>query len=176
MSGGRAAAALVALVAAAPAAALEARFDHRDTFGPLAELQVVFDSLAIRDRPGASSWRPTLRLAYGFAFSDEGDELQIGAQGALRSWDDPERERLQLALDFRYRGYFGTEHFKTFFDAGLWAPLRSRLAVGPLVGLGALWDFDRAFGAYASAGFATAFGQARIASFSASAGLQIRFE
>jgi hypothetical protein len=176
MSGGRLAAALVALAAAVPAAALEARFDHRDTFGPVVSFQTAYDTIAITGRVTTSTWRPSLRVAYAFAVSAEGDELMIGGDGALRSWDDPDRERIQLALDLRYRNYFGSEHFKTFFDAGVWVPLRSRLAFGPLLGLGAIWDFDRAFGVYASAGFGTAFGQARIASFSGAAGLQVRFE
>jgi hypothetical protein len=176
MIGGRLAATLVALAAAGPAQALEARFDHRNTFGPVVSFQTAYDTLAITGRVTTSSWRPSLRIAYGFAVSDEGDELMIGADAALRSWDDPDRERIQLALDLRYRNYFGSEHLKTFFDAGVWVPLRSRVAIGPLLGFGAIWDFDRAFGVFGTAAFGTAFGQARIASFSGTAGLQVRFE
>ena len=93
------------------------------------------------------------------------------------SWpDDPERTRVLASVDARYRGYFGSEQLKTFFDVGLWVPVRSRLAAGPLVGLGAAWDFSRTAGVYASASFSTAFGEARIASLGISAGAQFRFD
>lgn len=176
MTAARALGALLVLSLAPGARALEPRFDHRDTHGPTAELGVGHDTLAISGRPSASSWRPTLRLAYGFDASGEGDELSLGVSGALRSWDDPDRERVALGLDLRYRSYFGTEELKTFFDAGLWAPLRSRLAVGPLLGLGVAYDFSRAAGVFLGGSFATAFGQARVATFAASGGLQLRFE
>jgi hypothetical protein len=81
-----------------------------------------------------------------------------------------------LELDARYRGYFGSEQLKTFFDVGAWAPLRSRLAIGPLVGIGVAWDYARSGGLYVAASFGTAFGQARIAEGSVSAGWQLRFE
>ena len=46
---------------------------------------------------------------------------------------------------------------------GVWAPVVSRLAAGPLVSIGLAYDFSRAGGVYAAGGFATAFGEARIA-------------
>jgi hypothetical protein len=108
--------------------------------------------------------------------SGAGDELSAAATVALGSFDDPDRERVLLALDVRYRGYFGLEELKTFFDVGVWAPVRSRLGVGPLVGLGVAYDTSRYTGFYVSGAFATAFGRARIASLSAAAGVQLRFD
>jgi hypothetical protein len=171
-----AAIAAAAWLAGTRAEALEPRFDHRDMVGPFVEALVAHDTVAISGRPTASSFRPTVRLAYGADLAGEGNELVVGLQAALRSWSDPARERVNLALDVRYRSYFGTEELKTFFDAGLWVPLRSRLAAGPMIGLGLAYDFSRASGVYASAAFGTSFGQARIATFSASAGAQLRFE
>ena len=106
----------------------------------------------------------------------EGNELIVGAQSALRLWDDPQREHVNLALDARYRAYLGSEELKTFFDAGIWMPVRSRLAAGPMIGLGVAYDFSRNGGAFVAGGFGTGFGQARIATFSASLGAQLRFE
>jgi hypothetical protein len=170
--------ALATLAAAVPAlaAALEPRFDHRDEHGITVETLVAHDTVAVSGRATRSAWRPSLRLAWGFDASGEGDELLLGVQGALRSWDDPDDQRVSLGLDARYRAYFGTEELKTFFDLGLWAPVLSRLAVGPLVGLGVAYDFSRSGGVYVSGAFATGFGQARVATFSASAGAQLRFE
>lgn len=157
-------------------AALEPRFDHRDTHGPFAEALLAHDTVTRSGDPGRSSWRPAVRAGWGLDVSGEGDELLLGAALAPRWPDDPERTRVLVAVDARYRGYFGTEQLKTFFDVGAWAPLRSRLAVGPLVGIGVAYDLGRGGGAYAAACFATAFGDARIASVSLSLGAQVRFE
>jgi hypothetical protein len=168
------AAALLAALVPASAAALEPRYDHRDTQGILVEPMTAYDTVAISGRPTHSSWRTGMRLAYGWDVLGEGNELFLGAQTAF-SWSDPERHKLRLALDARYRAYFGTERWKTFFELGLWAPVSSRLAIGPLVTIGVAYDFSRWTGVYASAGFQTAIGQARIASFPVSAGVQVRF-
>lgn len=176
MTGRRAAALAAALAFPAAAAALEPRFDHRDTHGPFAELSFSHDTVARSGAPTVSSWRPAARIAWGFDVSGVGDDLIVGATAALRSFDDPDRGRVLLALDARYRGYFGTEELKTFFDLGAWAPLKSRLAIGPLAGLGLSYDFSRWTGIYATGTFATAFGQARIASFGAAVGGQVRFD
>lgn len=167
---------VLALALPGAPAALEPRFDHRDTHGPFVEGLVARDTLARSGDPSVSSWRPAARLAWGFDVSGEGDELIAGAALALRSLSDPDRTRVLLGLDVRYRGYFGTEELKTFFDLGAWAPIRSRLAAGPLVGLGVVYDFSRSAGLYVAGSFATAFGQARIASFSVGLGAQFRFE
>jgi hypothetical protein len=166
----------VALAALAPAAAsaLEPRYDHRDTQGVVVEPMMAFDSLAISGRATHASWRPGLRVAYSWDVLGEGNELLLGAQTAF-SWSDPRREKIWLALDARYRAYFGTEQWKTFFELGLWAPVSSRLAIGPLVTVGVAYDFSRWTGLFVDAGFETALGQARIASFTASAGAQLRF-
>jgi hypothetical protein len=170
-------ASLAVLLAAAPAVgtALEPRYDHRDSHGPFVEALRAHDTVARPGAPTASSWRNAVRAGWGFDVSGEGDELIFGGMLALGSPDDPAQMRVLAALDARYRGYFGTEQLKTFFDVGAWVPIRDRLAVGPLVGLGLAWDFSRASGVYAAAGFATAFGEARIASLSLSVGAQLRF-
>ncbi len=159
----------------AGARAFEPRLDHRDEHGPLVELLAVHDTVAVAGLATEIDWRPALRIAYGLDVTGEGGELFLGAQA--RPWsNDPDRRRVLAALDLRYRGYFGVDELKTFFEAGIWAPVASRRAVGPLVGVGVNYDFSRAAGIYASAGFATAFGQARVVSISASFGAQLRFE
>jgi hypothetical protein len=168
----------LAAVLAAPlaAGALEPRFDHRDTHGPFADVLAGHDTVAISGRSTSQAWRPVLRPGYGFAVSDEGSELLLGAQLSLRSWDDPGKERVLAAADLRYRSYFGTEELKTFFEIGIYTPLRSRLEVGPIVGLGVIYDFSRTFGLYANGDFGTAFGDARTVTFLVGAGAQLRFE
>jgi hypothetical protein len=105
----------------------------------------------------------------------EGGELIAAADLALRSLDDPERERVLVAASLRYRTYFGTEEWKTFVEAGLFVPIRSRLAGGPLIGLGIAYDFSRAGGVFVGGEFASAFGDARVISFAVLGGAQLRF-
>ena len=154
--------------------ALEPRYDHRDTQGVLVEPMLAHDTVAISGHPTRSAWRPGVRIAYGWDAMGEGNELFLGAQTAF-SWSDPAREKIRLAVDARYRAYFGTEQWKTFFELGLWAPVRSRLAIGPLVGLGVAYDFSRTTGLFVDGGFATGLGEARVATFTLSAGAAFRF-
>jgi hypothetical protein len=170
--------ALLAALGTIPVAAgaLEPRFDHRDTHGPMVELLVAHDTVSAGG-DSAASWRPALRVGWGVDAIGEGSDLVVAADLALRSLDDPERERVLVAASARYRSYFGTEELKTFFELGVHAPLRSRLAAGPLVGLGVAYDFSREGGGLFFGGeFAAAFGQARIVTFAVLAGAQLRFE
>ena len=167
--------ALALALAPVLAAGLEPRFDHRDQSSLTAETLLAHDTVAITGQPTRSWWRPALRLAYGFDPLGDGNEVFLGIQSALSSWSDPARGKVRVAIDARYRAYFGLDEWKTFFELGLWAPLASRLAVGPLATLGVAYDLSRAGGFYADAGFATGLGAARIATFTLSAGGQVRF-
>lgn len=169
---------LLALFVAAPlaAGALEPRFDHRDQQGLLVALETWRESVAVSGKPTLAEVRPRLRLGWGFDLSGEGDELILGGAVRLADWRDPEGQRFLHGLDARYRGYFGTEELKTFFEVGLWAELQNRLVVGPAVGLGLSYDPSRAWGAFLSLHFGTAFGEARVASLGASVGVQLRFD
>lgn len=166
---------VLGLLAAAPAAALEARYDHRDQASLLVEPLLAYDSVAITGRTTHSAFLPTLRFAYGFDPLGDGNEVILGAQVKVGGWSDPERHSVLAGLDARYRAYFGTEQWKTFLDVGAWAPLRSRFAVGPLVGIGVAYDYARAGGVYVDGSFGSGFGQARIATFTLGAGWQTRW-
>lgn len=168
--------ALVLAVALLPAGAgaLEPRFDHSDSHGPVLEVLGAHDTVGSGGRT-FQSWRPTLRAGWGVDVTGQGSELIVSADVALRPWSDPGRERVLLATSARYRGHFGTEQWKTFFEAGVWAPLRSRVGVGPLVGIGVIYDFSLDVGVFAGAQFATAFGDGRTVSFAGLAGGQFRF-
>ena len=169
---GLAAGLALVLLAAAPAAALEPRYDHRDQLGLLIEASGSWDAVTVGEA-SQSQWRwPTLRAAFTFDVSGEGDELVLGGAWSGQGGGAPD---VEWALDARYRGYFGSDEFKTFFEAGLWAPLSPRLAVGPRAGLGAVWDFSRRLGVLLAFGFASAFGEFRGASLDLGAGLQARW-
>jgi len=170
------AAVLLALLAPGAASALEPRFDHRDQQGAVVGLAYLRDSASRAGQGTAVDLRPALRLGYSFDAVGEGNELILGATARLGGWSDPARDRTLLALDARYRGYFGTEELKTFFDAGVWTQLRSRFAVGPLVGMGLAYDPTRAWGFFAELEVATGFGAERVFSAGGAVGVQIRFE
>jgi hypothetical protein len=170
--------ALLAAAALIPAAAagLEPRFDHREMHGPVVETLAARDTFSSSRRGSTSSWRPAIRAGWGFDPTGDGNELVFAGDVALRSLSDPERERVLVAASARYRSYFGTEELKTFFEFGAHVPIRSRLAAGPLIGVGLAHDFSRRFGIHAAAEFATAFGEVRIFTLALLAGAQIRFE
>lgn len=168
---------LCAAAALGPAAAgaAETRLDHRDSHGPLAAVLLAYDSVSVPGRT-VERLRPAVRAGWGVDVAGQGNELIGGADVAFAGWSAPGRDRVLAAAHLRYRSYFGTEEWKTFLDLGAFAPLRARLAVGPLVGLGAVFDFDPEWGLFAGVEFDSAFGQARVISVALAGGLQFRFD
>jgi len=166
--------AVASLLRPAAALALEPRFDHRDQQGVLAELGLSRDSVVV-DGLSRPSNRLSLRVAWGFDLSGEGDELQLGGMVRLGSWSDPEGVKCLYGLDARYRAYFGSEELKTFVEAGAWVNLASQLAVGGLVGLGLQYDPSRDWGLYTAARFGGGFGEARTVSLGVALGAQLRW-
>jgi hypothetical protein len=165
--------AAAALAALAPAArALEPRFDHRDQLGVLAEVTATRVTATV---PGGTSRSAfdlgSLRLAFSFDVGDDGDEILLG--GAWSPGASGEPALSAWAVDARYRGFFGSEELKTFFDAGVVVAVSPRVAAGPRVGFGVMFDFDRAWGLYASLGASTAFGEFR--GFGIGLGLGVQF-
>jgi len=158
------------------AGALEPRFDHRDQSGLLVSLEGWRETVAVSGRPTVTELHPRLRLGWSHEVSGEGDELIFAAAVRADGFGDPSRDRYLLGLDARYRGYFGTEELKTFFEIGVASEVRNRFAIGPLFGLGLAYDPSRSWGFFASAAFAAGLGDARIAGFGGAAGLQLRFE
>lgn len=174
---GRVALAAVAatlLLGPAGASGLEPRFDHRDQQGLLAEVELARDGVVVNGQ-NSPSYRPSLRIAWGFDLSGEGDELQLGGTARLGSWSDPEQVKILYGLDARYRAYFGSEELKTFVEVGVWGSLASRLVIGGLAGIGLAYDPSRAWGFYGAARFGGGFGEARVASVSVGAGVQLRW-
>jgi hypothetical protein len=169
-------AALLAAVVPAGAGAYEPRFDHRDQTSLEADVGLSRDAVVVTHQPTRTELRPALHLAWGFDLTGEGNELLLGASARLGGWSDPQGSRVLAAVDVRYRGYFGLEEWKTFFEVGLVASVRSNLMIGPLVGVGVAWDASRVWGLFAAAQFSTGLGQARLASFGASTGVQLRFD
>jgi hypothetical protein len=168
----------VVLSAILPALALglEPRFDHRDQQGPTAEALVVKDVLWGRSGGASSALRGAVRVAWGLDPTGDGDEVFLGATLAAVDGDSTGNDRVRLTFDARYRACLGTDELKTLLDIGLWVSAADRIAVGPLVGFGLMYDFSRNFGLLTSAFLGAGIGQSRIVSFGGGLGLQFRFE
>jgi hypothetical protein len=168
--------AAAAVRAAAPAGgrALEPRYDHRDQLGVVAEV----DASRVTATTGGGLSRSafdlaSLRLAFSFDVGDDGNEILVGG-----SWSPASSGEVALtawSVDARYRGFFGTDELKTFFDAGLLVAVSPRVAAGPRVGFGVMYDLDRAWGIFASLGASTAFGEFRGFGIGVGIGVQIRW-
>jgi hypothetical protein len=167
--------ACVAWLLPALAGALEPRFDHRDQQGPTAEALVVKDVLWTGSTSTSAS-RGAVRIAWGFDPTGDGNELFFGATLSVLDGSGSGSDRVRLAVDTRYRACLGTEELKTIFDVGIWGSVADRLAIGPLVGLGFMYDFSRNFGVLTSGFLAAGVGQSRIVSFGGGVGIQYRYE
>ena len=172
----RLAAAVLALATPLAARALEPRFDHREQDGLLTALEYWRESTVVSGKATVTDLAPRLRVGWTFDVTGEGNELIVGGSIRLGDWKDRERMRQLYGLDVRYRGYFGTEELKTFFELGLWGQLQNKVALGPQAGIGLAYDPSRTWGGFFSLHFGTGFGEARVASLGASAGVQVRFE
>jgi hypothetical protein len=158
------------------AIALEPRYDHRDQRGPTAELLYVKDVLWIGSSEAASSSKVATRVAWGFDPSGDGDEIFLGATLATVDLSSNGLDRVRLTLDARYRTCLGTDEFKTLLEVGISSSAEDRVAVGPMVGFGFVYDFSRNFGMLASAFLAAGIGDGRFVSYGGGLGAQYRFE
>jgi hypothetical protein len=170
--------ALMALAVLQPAraSALEPRFDHRELQGPTAELLVIHDVVWRGSADAASSSRGAARIAWSFDPTGDGDELFFGATIAAVDLFSTGRDPIKLTFDARYRACLGTDEFKTLLEIGLWGSALDRVAVGPLVGFGFMYDFSRNFGVLASGFLAAGIGDGRVISYGGGIGAQYRFE
>lgn len=169
-------AAIAAVAAPASPEALEPRFDHRDQQGP--SLDAIFVQDVVWSNSGGSRTAQHLaaRGAWAFDPTGDGDELLVGAAWRTPVGSATTSEPIRLTVDVRYRAYLGTEELKTMFELGLWGSAADRFAVGPEVGVGVAYDFNRNIGLLASGFFAAGAGQVRVVSFGGGVGLQLRFE
>ncbi len=187
--------ALALLAFAARAGALEPIEDHRDQWGLTLSLGTSYDT-AINEKVSSCAsgincayqpgFEPILELGFTRAVTDTGDEVTVrlrltapvgsgdDAGGALQKSGDS-LNWIGPSLLGGYRGYFGYESLKTFYDLDLFVNSFPYWGVGPNIGLGAQYDFGRVAGLFLRLGFGVTFGETFIASFDGSLGGQLRF-
>ncbi len=144
--------------------------DHRDQWGLMLSVGTAVDTAvnpsSVKDyHPG---FLPMIEVGGTLAITDLGDELSL----RVRLVD---LENIGPQFLFGYRGYFGQDEFKTFFQADLFVTTAPFWGVGAHAGLGAQYDFDRTWGIFAQVGFGATFGANIFAAFDGSAGGQVRF-
>jgi hypothetical protein len=140
------AAALGTFVVLSPSiASSEERWDHRGSLGVFAS-----PGIAAAGRAGltaGSDFRARLLTDVGLtmAVGDDGNELRaygrvyygapVGGAGALG-----------------YRGFFGTDRWKTFFDLEAMVNVAPLFNVGPRVGIGVVYELTSILGLFAGVG------------------------
>ena len=87
-----------------------------------------------------------LDLGGTYAIGNEGDELLLLLSGAFAPGGGGLAD---VAVAFGYRGYFGRERLKTYFDLDLSAHSMPFFTLGPRLGLGVQYELTPIFGAFA---------------------------
>jgi hypothetical protein len=173
----RARAALLLLVGLPSfALALEPRFDHRDQQGATVEAVFARDTIWRGSSEVSNGLRGGLRLAWSFDPTGDGDEIFVGGTLTALGGTSLGTDRVRWTVDARYRVTLGTEELKTLLEVGLWGTSQDRLSLGPIVGLGLMYDFSRNFGLMSSVFLAAGAGQSRAVSVGGGLGAQLRFD
>jgi hypothetical protein len=144
--------------------------DHRDQWGLTASLGTAFD---IAGMPGQTTdykpgLKPMLEVGATLAVTDLGDELALRLRFVDVTHIGPQ-------LLFGYRGYFGDEELKTYFQADIFLTSAPFWGGGVHGGLGLQYDFDHSWGLFVQAGYGVSFGAAIFNAFDLQAGGQLRF-
>lgn len=101
------------------------------------------------------------------AIGENGNELKLVVEAARPS--SPE-----WATYAGYRGYFGQERFKTFFDLDLAVDVHPRFAAGPRLAFGLQYELHPLVGVFAGLAARVGIGSPTRFAASAFAGLQLR--
>lgn len=149
----------------------EPRLDHRGQ--PSVFVAPVLEQLTV-DRAGEETDMGTgllCEMAWGVPLSDEGGEGLVG----LRAGAGLDGSGARLAPFVLYRGYFGVDAWKTYFDAGVFVRLEPVWGGGARLGFGVQHDPSEHVGLFAGAGGGIAYGDGLQTSVDLLAGLQLRF-
>ncbi len=168
MKSSLASAALFAALASSSPAGASPRWDHRGSVGLLAGtgLQLKQGS-PVAGRTDVGNRTP-IDLGVSVAVGENGNEAVLVGRLELGG---PARV---YALYGGYRGYFGQEQVKTFFDLDLAAQLQPGFAIGPRIGFGLQYELAQVVGINVSAGAQGAFGTSLRYSFDLLVGIQLR--
>lgn len=109
-----------------------------------------------------------LRLLPALAVGDNGNELQLD----LRLFQSLAHTGFSGGVG--YRGYFGRDEAKTFFEFGVRADTRPAWALSGTVGIGFMYELDQLWGLMASGEIAVGYGSHLRYAAAVFAGVQLR--
>lgn len=171
---------IAALFAASQSLAVE-RFDHRGAVGLLLGAEwVAKDSLPIAGYRDAGL-KPGLDLGVSRAIGVDGNELALslsvifplGCTVVAGSVYNP-CTVYDVALFGGYRGYFGQDRLKTWFDLDAALHFSPQVTAGPRIGFGLQYELSPVLGAYAGLVGELGFGAGLRFSAQLVAGVQLR--
>jgi hypothetical protein len=110
-------------------------------------------------------------VAWGVPLTDEGGEGFVG----LRAGTSLSGAELRLAPYALYRGYYGDDAWKTYFDVGAFVRVEPVWGGGVRLGFGLQYDPTEHLGWFAGLGGGIAFGDGLQTSVEFQSGLQLRF-
>lgn len=147
--------ALAACALPRAARAEELRYDHRGALGLIVAAGLERkDANTPTGTGGNRGWGPGADLGLTIAVGYSGNELKAAGHLAWAGdlWD--------VGALFGWRGYFGKDQWKTFYDLDLIGHFTPHLTIGPRFGIGVQWDYLPILGTYVTLAGQIGFGQA----------------
>lgn len=135
----------VAALLTAGSAFAEQRFDHRGSVGLLLGGGIEFKEGAAAGTERDSGLRYLGDLGGTFAVDYDGNELMALVRGSFG------RPQIGSALILGYRGYFGADRAKTFFDLGGALHFTPAFTAGARLGFGFQYELSSVIGVYVGA-------------------------
>jgi len=159
---------LFAALCISQAAGASDRYDHRGAIGFLLGPGIAFqDQVMSGHVTEQTSWL-ALMVGGTFAIGNEGNELKLLTQAFRLT------EGGIWAVSAGYRGYFGQERVKTFFDLDARAEVSPIFAIGPRLGLGVQYELLPTFGIFAAVAAHAGAGHGVVFGAEAFVGFQLR--
>lgn len=160
---------VLGLLALAPKIYADERFDHRGAIGLLLGTGVDFkDSIPARQFERDQGLRHNVDLGGTWAIGHDGNEIRGWGRGSFGA------RNKDWAVAAGYRGYFGQDRVKTFFDLDAVLHLTPIFTAGPRVGIGIQYEITSIWGVFVATGVQIGVGAGLRFSFDAMAGMQIR--
>ena len=120
------------------------RYDHRGAIGFLLGPGIAFQDQVVSGHLTEQATWLAFMVGGTFAIGNEGNELKILTQAFRLT------EGGTWAVSAGYRGYFGQEQLKTFFDLDARANVAPTFAIGPRLGLGVQYELLPTLGVFAA--------------------------
>ena len=143
------------------------RWDHRGAVGLLAGVGLDVQDRVKGQLATEQAGRFAGILGGTFAIGNDGNELKLFVQAFARAGT-------AWAVSAGYRGYFGQERFKTFYDLDGRFDVSPVFTVGPRLGLGLQYEATQTLGVFATLATHIGVGNGVVFSGEVFVGVQLR--